>query len=531
MENIPRIKRREFMRQASLGSALLFTGSMGAWADEAHYGRASRNFDPDVEIVLRATPGTVPIFSGVPTKIWTYESELLKGEQKNLQQAPDSYLGPTIRVQSGQKVRIHFTNEIPEPSIVHWHGLHVPESADGHPRFVIPQGKTYVYEFVVNNRAGTYWFHPHPHGRTGHQVYQGLAGLFLIDDELSTELPTGEYDIPVVIQDRRFDNQNQLIYLTNMMDRMMGFTGDQFLANGKVDATFSVATRTYRFRLLNGSNSRIYKLAWSDNTPLTVIGTDGGLLETPVQRDYLILAPAERVDLWMDFSNRAVGTELALKSLSLPDMMQGMMGGGGMMGMGRRRQGMMGGMGRGMMRRQTSDDTEKMLFRVRIDREEQEVLVLPKRLSTIDRYRLEEVVNRDNPRRFKFAMQQMRATINGREYEMEGVARDEVVKLDTTEVWEFVNEGGMMAMPHPVHVHEVQFQILERNWLDRPAEGWEEMRDGFVDSGMKDTVLLLPGMKVKVVMRFEDYPGLFLYHCHNLEHEDLGMMRNFRIEA
>ena len=523
--NLTPIRRREFLQQASMASALLLTGTLDTRADEAHYGRASKDFVPDMEISLRATFDHIPILEGAPTEVWSYQSELLKGEPGNLQQIEGSYLGPVIRVQKGQKIRIHFTNEIPEPSIIHWHGLHVPESADGHPRFVIPQGKTYVYEFEINNRAGTYWFHPHPHGRTGPQVYFGLAGLFLITDEeeQAAVLPSGEYDIPVVIQDRRFDTENQLVYMTHMMERMMGFTGDQILINGKVDASFSVATRAYRFRLLNCSNSRIYKLAWSDNTPLTVIGTDGGLLERPAQRDYLMLAPAERVDLWVDFSNRPLGTELVLKSLPVPDMtMHGRMG-RGMMGMGRGRGRMMMGAG--------SAEEDLTLFKVRVERKETEKLVLPERLSKIQRNTPNEAINQNKPRKFRFEMQHMSATINGRDYEMEAVAEDEVVKLNTTEVWQFVNAGGVDPMPHPVHVHEVQFQILERNWLDAPPEGWEEMKDGFVDEGLKDTVLLLPGMTAKVLMRFEDYPGLFLYHCHNLEHEDLGMMRNFRIEA
>ena len=523
MRHMSDIKRREFLRQAGFGSALLFAGSLDVWADESRYGHASKDFHPDLEIALRATPDVVSILSGGDTDVWTYHSELLKGTAENLQEIDGSYLGPIIRVKRGQKIRIHFTNNIPEPSIVHWHGLHVPESADGHPRFVIPEGKTYVYEFEIKNRAGTYWYHPHPHGRTGAQVYFGMAGLFIItdDEEHAAGLPSGDYDIPVVIQDRSFDNQNQLVYLTHMMERMAGFVGDQVLINGKADASFDVATRAYRFRLFNGSNSQIYKLAWSNNTPLTVIGTDGGLLEKPVQRDYLILAPAERVDIWVDFSKYSVGTELALHSLPMPVMSMH----GRMRGMGRGR-----GPGRMMGGGPVGGET-RALFQVRIDRKETEDDVLPDRLSSINRLVLDDAINHNSPRTFRFEMQRMRATINGRDYEMGAVADDEVVKLDTTEVWEFVNAGGVDPMPHPVHVHEVQFQILERSWSGAPTEEWDVLKDGFVDEGLKDTVLLLPGMNAKVLMRFEDYTGLFLYHCHNLEHEDLGMMRNFRIEA
>ena len=228
------------------------------------------------------------------------------------------YLGPIFNVKTGQTIRVHFTNELPEPSIVHWHGLHVPDTADGHPRLVIETGETYTYDFTIADRAGTYWYHPHPHGRTGVQAYAGLAGLFIIHDEneLGLGLPSGDYDLPIVIQDRNFDENNQLLYGGNgMMDQMMGFLGNQVLINGQADFSLPVETRPYRLRLLNGSNSRIYKLAWEDGTPLTVLGTDGGLLEKPVEREYITLAPAQRVELWVDFSKDEVGIEKNLISL------------------------------------------------------------------------------------------------------------------------------------------------------------------------------------------------------------------------
>src|SRR3970040_739823 len=242
---------------------------------------------------------------------------------------------------------------------------------DAHPRYWVAPGKRYVYEFEIKDRAGTYFFHPHPHGRTGRQVYFGLAGLFLIHDqeEQAAKLASGQYDLPLILQDRSFDAENRLVFLSDerarhgtrgggmmgggmmgggmmgggmmgggmmdMMTRMMGFLGDRILVNGRPEATLSVATRPYRFRLLNGSNARIFKLAWDDGSPLTVIGTDGGLLATPVQRSYVTLAPGERLELWADFSRHAVGTELTMRSLAFAgDMaMGGDMMGGGMMGM------------------------------------------------------------------------------------------------------------------------------------------------------------------------------------------------------
>jgi FtsP/CotA-like multicopper oxidase with cupredoxin domain len=342
------ISRRQFLQIAGTGTAGLITGGIGSLLEIQPVGAQAKsdgNFIPDLDISLKATPGEIPILPGNFTGVWRFEGQVLQGDPARLINLGNTYLGPIIRVHRGQRIRIRFTNNIPAESIVHWHGLHVPADMDGHPRHVILRGETYVYEFEVRNRAGTYWYHPHPHGLTGPQVYGGLAGLFLVsdDEEKAAGLPAGKYDIPVVIQDRAFDNRNQLIYLSgHQMEQMTGFLGDWILVNGKPDFTLPVATRAYRLRLLNGSNSRIYKLAWEDGRPLTVIGNDGGLLEKPVYRNYVMLAPGERIELWVDFSNYPVGSETALVSLPFD---AGLMGGGRMGG------GMMGGgmMGGGMM--------------------------------------------------------------------------------------------------------------------------------------------------------------------------------------
>ncbi|NJO08135.1 MAG: multicopper oxidase domain-containing protein, partial [Chloroflexaceae bacterium] len=296
---------------------------------------------PDIEVALKATASQVSLLAGAPTRVWSYQGKVIQGSPSVMHHIPGSYLGPILRFQKGQTVRIHFTNDIPDESIIHWHGLHVPAAMDGHPQSVIKQGETFVYEFKILNRAGTYWFHPHPHGRTGPQVYNGLAGLFLVSDEeeAAVGLPTDAYDIPLVIQDRTFDDSNQFVYLPNgMMDQMHGFLGERILVNGQPDFILPVDATAYRIRLLNGSNSRIYRLAWNDGTPITVIGTDGGLLEKPIQRDSVVLAPAERIDVWRDFSTQPVGSEVQIRSLPFNgvetmDMMggRGVMSGHGMM--------------------------------------------------------------------------------------------------------------------------------------------------------------------------------------------------------
>lgn len=237
----------------------------------------------DLELALTALQGEVNVLPGQPTKVWRYQAEVLRGDASAVQPVEGSYSGPILRVRKGQKIRVHFRNQLPEPSIVHWHGMLVPDLMDGHPRTAVDPGQTYTYEYEVQNRAGTYWFHPHPHGLTGGQAYRGLAGMVIVtdDEEAAAGLPSGAQDLPIIIQDRTFDANNQLVYLAGdggmgammgamgmngMMDRMMGFLGERILVNGQPDTVLPLATRAYRLRVLNGSNSRIYKLAWSDDT-------------------------------------------------------------------------------------------------------------------------------------------------------------------------------------------------------------------------------------------------------------------------
>ncbi|HZL19024.1 MAG TPA: multicopper oxidase domain-containing protein, partial [Polyangia bacterium] len=258
-------------------------------------------------------------------QVWRFDGKLLAGGSAALLPST-SYLGPTFRVQRGQRVRVHFDNHLPEPSIVHWHGLQVSQENDGHPRFAVGPGARYNYDFTVDNRPGTYWYHPHPDRRTGPQVYAGLAGLFLVVDpnDESRGLPTGEFDLPLVIQDRLLGSDGELVYAPN---QMIGFLGDRIFVNGRQTPDFTVGAGSYRLRILNGSNSRIYKLAFSDYRPITVIGSDGGLLGAPVRKPYVVLAPGERVELWADFGRSSAGAEVWLESRAFSS-------GGGGMGMG-----------------------------------------------------------------------------------------------------------------------------------------------------------------------------------------------------
>jgi FtsP/CotA-like multicopper oxidase with cupredoxin domain len=273
----------------------------------------------------------------------------------------------------------------------------------------------------------------------------------------------------------------------------------------------------------------VFKLAWHDGAPLRVLATDGGLLAKPVQRPYVMLAPAERIELWVDFSGRKVGSELTLQSLEFVGVDSDRMPGGSSGGMG----------GMGMMNgaRTLPDGVPFPVMKVRVERESKDRPALPAKLSEIKPYRLEDAVSGKQPRSFDITLNMMNWLINGRQFEMEAVAPDEIVKLNTLEAWEFVNKlnpGHMMesmGMAHAMHLHAGQFQVLERQVLPELKAGWNSVKDGLVDEGWKDTILLMPGERIKLLMKFEDYPGLFLYHCHNLEHEDTGMMRNFRIDT
>jgi len=510
--------------------------SLPRWRYRVAFGQASQStprpsFVPDVELTLRAAPGETQILPGAPTPVWRFTGQVLKGPAETLQVIPNSYLGPVIRLRKGQKVRIRFSNALSESTIVHWHGLDVPSMMDGHPRLVIDQGTEYVYEFEVINRAGTYWYHPHPHGRTGPQVYRGLAGLVVISDEeeAALNLPSGTEEIVCVLQDRKFDTQNRLTYIAGgMMDQMHGFLGDRILVNGQERPSLSLAARAYRLRLLNGSNARIYKLMWSDGTPMTIIGTDGGLLERPLGRPYLTLVPGERADIVLDLSRHPVGTSLQLRSLAFPSAPFEVSMGMGMMGRGAR------SMGRAGRQTSTANGAPFSILTIRVQRRESSNFELPANLSTFDASWRPQRVDRSPRRVLSVQFGMMQWLLNGRAFEMNGVASNEMVSLDSKEVWEFDNSGpAMMGMrlAHPLHLHGRQFRVLNRQVDQALARDWESLREGFTDEGWKDTVLVMPGERVQILVHFTRYPGVFLYHCHNLEHEDMGMMRNYRVVA
>ncbi|MBI5801628.1 MAG: multicopper oxidase domain-containing protein [Verrucomicrobia bacterium] len=468
--------------------------------------------EPDVELELTAAPGELPLFKGKATPVWRYEGNVLKGRKDSLRLG-EGYLGPTLHLLRGERVRIHFANNLPEASIIHWHGLIVPHAADGLPSHaVLPKGR-YTYDFTVTNPAGTYPYHPHPHMRTGPQVYRGLAGIIIVRDPAhdSIGLPGGKQDLSLVIQDRRVDADNRFVYSEAMMDMMGGMLGPTVMVNGRPDAAFRIERRPHRLRLLNASNARIYKLAWSDGSPMHVIGTDGGLLsgdEGPQQRPFVVLAPFERVELWEDFSTRKPGAQLTLVSEQFTINM-------GMVGMGPGRGG-----GPGMMMNMNMGGGEKLqIARFEIQPGDARPGALPKLPG--QKPRLAEA-KREVRTTLGFRM--MRGFLNGRNFKEDDLLDQEKLKLNEPVIWTFDNASEMgMQMPHPMHIHAVQFRVVERK-----GGSMGELAKGVMDDGWKDTVLVFPGETVKLHVQPTER-GTFVYHCHNLEHEDMGMMRHFEV--
>ena len=477
---------------------------------------------------IRATTASFPILPERESPFLLYQTE----------HAGKSYQNPILRIESGARFTVSLDNALPEPTIIHWHGLHTPANMDGHPVNTIAPGGRYDYDFTIRNRGGTYWYHTHAHELTAKQAYNGLASFFLVDDDdqrrlsKALDLQLGVTDLPLVIQDKRFDAQGKLLYKPNMHDSMMGWLGDIVLANLTPNAVQAVTPRTYRLRLLNGSNARIYRLAFVKGSVLlnfTVIGTDGGLIERPETVTEAFLAPGERLDVLFDAGQAQPGEDIFLKSLAFDPMENegtagGMSGMGGMAGMNKGMGQMMGGMSSSRLPLGLAFNVLKLS----VTAGERVVAKLPATLSQVKVIRTETATER----KIELSMGHMRFLINGRSFRMDEIAFD--VKRGAVEIWRISNP--VAGMPHPMHLHGFSFQVLER--LNSPTQLSASARFGkgrtVSDLGWKDTVLVWPGETVRIAIDFtHDFPGsqTYLFHCHNLEHEDGGMMINFRVQG
>lgn len=449
------------------------------------------------------------------------------------------YLGPTLELNAGDTVRMNVTSDLSETATVHWHGFHLPARADGGPHQPIEPGGSWTARFDVRQRASMFWYHSHAHRRSGPQVYQGLAGVIYVRDNASEalDLPNdyGVDDIPLVVQDRAFASDGSFIYSTRMHNVMMGMMGDTMLVNGVIEPVFEAKSDRLRLRLVNGSNARFYHFGFDDGRSFHQIGTDGGLLAAPLPTDNVVLAPGERAQVIVDLSD---GRPVSLLADGLEIMGMGMGGmggmGQGMTGSGRMRdsdrymdnwmmeeQENRGGMkGDGMRGGGMMDERRRFtVLLIRPAESRTKPIAIPRQLATLPQIDPGDAVR---TRRFVLdmgmGMRMMRGggfTINGKSMDMQRI--DETVQVNTTEIWQ-VENASMMA--HPFHIHDVQFRILDRNGRAPDA----------AEQGLKDTVVVYPGEAVRLLLRFEDYTDAdlpYMYHCHILEHEDVGMMGQF----
>ncbi|KUN17723.1 bilirubin oxidase [Streptomyces antibioticus] len=410
------------------------------------------------------------------------DAEILPGRKTRVYTFNGNFPGPVIKAASGRRVLVRQTNRLGVSTSIHLHGAHVPESSDGSPMDLIaPGGGSKIYTYPNNQPHANLWFHDHAHHQESETVYRGLTGFYLLTDDVekNLNLPSGAYDVPIALRDARFDDSGQLIYsMGDFMNRHV------LLANGKAWPYFEVAARKYRFRLFNTANLRFYTLQLSDGSSFQQIGSDGGLLEKPLDVTSVSLSPGERADIVIDFSKYAAGTKLILTNTG------------------------------GLLPGEPVDQLGRVLqFRVTgpvTDRS-----TVPSTLRKLPALG-SATVSRD----FVLSMDETGATmdafINGKSFDMDRV--DTEIEYGATEIWNVRNAN--LYTPHNFHMHLVQFRVLERN--GKPVTSGPE-------SGLKDTVPLQPGETVKLQATFTGYEGTYVYHCHMFDHASMGMMANFRV--
>lgn len=427
--------------------------------------------------------GSTAFFDGQPTETYGFNGD---------------YLGPTLILNQGEAIQMNVTNNIPDPTTVHWHGMHVSPANDGGPHTVIEVGETWQPAFTVLDKATTMWYHPHLHEKTNEHVYRGLAGLIIIRDaqEAALDLPRtyGVDDIPLIIQDRDFDANGGLVF----NGAGAGAGGDVMVINGVIGPSLDAPAQIVRFRVVNGSGARVYNLGLSDNRTFYQIGSDGGLLEVPLALDRVRLAPGERAELLVDLSNDN-GTTVRLMSYA-SELTNGEPGGAG------------GGPGQNAL-----DGADFDLLTINVGTPTADaVTTIPTALVPSERIdESEATVVR--PMVLGGGGPGEPFTINGATMDHDII--NEVVELGTTEIWEISNTTNT---PHPFHIHDIQFYILDRNGAAPPAN----------EQGRKDVVLVYPNETVRFIGRFEDFADdtiPYMYHCHFLGHEDGGMMGQFLV--
>ena len=425
--------------------------------------------------------------------------------------------GPTFDVRSGQGILVEWANELPTKhifpidhtihgaegnlpevrTVVHLHGAKAPANSDGYPDNWYQPGKSVVYYYPNRQDAAMLWYHDHALGINRLNVFAGLFGVYFVRDEVedALNLPKEKYEIPLVLYDRIFDTDGQLNYPVSGNPKSPWTPevfGDGLVINGKIFPYLEVEPRKYRLRILNGANARFFHLSLSNGQAFQEIGTDQGLLPAPLELKRLTLAPAERADMIVDFSGSA-GEQIILKNDSLSAMQF-------------------------RVSRTSVHDPSAVPSVLRpVPKIPESAAVMTRTLSLI------EV---QDP-----AQRPVRMLLNNAHWDMP-VTENPV--LDSVEIWSLVNTTDDS---HPIHLHLVRFQILDRQSFDAPTY----LRSGkFVglgplilpdasEAGWKDTVRAEPNMITRIIIRFEGYTGRYVWHCHILEHEDNEMMRPYEV--
>jgi spore coat protein A, manganese oxidase len=445
-----------------------------------------------------------------PTRLWAYGS---------------SSPGPTFEARSGQGIFVEWANELPAQhflpidhnihgaeadkpevrTVVHLHGAKAPAESDGYPENWYVPSKSAVYYYPNRQDAAMFWYHDHALGINRLNIFAGLFGAYLLRDDFedSLKLPSGKYEIPLVVYDRIFDLEGQLNYPVSGNPKSPWTPevfGDALLVNGKLFPYLEVEPRPYRFRTLNGANARFFHLSLSNGQTFHQIGTDQGLLPAPVETKRVILAPAERVDLVVDFSSSA-GEQIILKNDSV-NVMQFRVA----------KVQSIGG--------NISQDRNALPSALR------PVAKMPE--SAAVKTRMLTLVEVDD-----LAQRPVAMLLNNTHWNMP-VTENPV--LDSTEIWNLINTTDDS---HPVHLHLVRFQILDRRSFDVAAY-WTTGKLNYFgpaippdlgEAGWKDTVRADPAMVTRIIIRFEGFPGRYVWHCHILEHEDNEMMRPYDVIA
>jgi spore coat protein A len=442
-----------------------------------------------------------------PTRMWSFE---------------DSFPGPTIETQSGQAMIVEWANELPirhflpidhtlhgagrslpeVRSVVHLHGGRTPAASDGYPEEWVVPGKSQTCFYPAKQDAALLFYHDHTMGINRLNIYAGMQGLFIVRDaqDAALRLPSGKYEVPLLIADRLLRKDGRLVYpVSEHPDRpwVPEVFGDAILVNGKLLPYLDVEPRRYRLRIMNGSNGRFYRLSLSDKSEMHVIGNDQGLLSAPVAVKRVPMAPAERVEVIVDFAAMA-GTHVKLVSDSFDIIEFRVVGKGSPKG---------GGI-------DTSVLPATLQPSLRLD----EATAIRTRRLTLDE-RMDDI------------QRSMGMVLNNTPWH---APITEKPTLGTTEIWELVN---LTDDSHPIHLHLVRLQILDRRRFD-PFEFQAKGTLRFTgpvqppeahEAGWKDTVRADPGMVTRIIVPFEGYAGRYVWHCHILEHEDNEMMRPYEV--